>query len=95
MAKISFKGIVETMNNISDTVDQESNRVAGIVQEEAQRHTPIDKGRARRGWQKRTNNRGFIVSNTVPYIGLLEEGRSKQAPRGIIGPTLRALRSKL
>lgn len=42
--------------------------------------TPIDTGRARRGWQKRNN----VVENQVPYIVRLENGYSRQAPNGFV-----------
>ena len=55
----------------------------------AKQTTPIDTGRARRGWQKSVTRSGFEVENSVPYIGFLEKGHSKQAPRGILKPTVR------
>jgi mRNA-degrading endonuclease RelE of RelBE toxin-antitoxin system len=60
--------------------------------------TPIRTGRARRGWRKsgkyRIGDSGVMIENQVPYIGLLDEGRSKQAPAGIIMPVLRNLNRK-
>ena len=50
--------------------------------------TPVRSGNARRNWTKKTTARDFVVENRVPYIERLEQGSSKQAPRGIIGPTL-------
>lgn len=54
--------------------------------------TPVKTGRARSGWKRFRNvNIGrdetqTVFSNTVPYIGRLDEGYSKQAPNGIVDP---------
>ena len=58
----------------------------------AKRNTPIDKGRARRGWRKSKISKGFSIANRVPYIGALEKGKSSQAPKGIIGPTVKQVK---
>lgn len=50
--------------------------------------TPIDKGKARRGWRKEKGFRETSIVNRVPYIGALERGHSKQAPRGITKPAI-------
>tara|TARA_R100000234_G_scaffold99949_1_gene68692 strand:- start:289 stop:591 length:303 start_codon:yes stop_codon:yes gene_type:complete len=55
----------------------------------ARQNTPIDTGRARKGWSKSNTRSGFEVENSVPYIGFLEKGHSKQAPKGILKPTVR------
>ena len=63
--------------------------------ESAQANTPIRSGRARNSWQQQDLPSGFEVNNSVPYIEQLEKGRSRQAPRGIIGPTTRSQRQIL
>ena len=63
--------------------------------------TPIRTGRARNGWQS-TFRKGVagsgrpvpIAKNNVPYIGVLDEGSSLQAPRGIVEPALNKTRKK-
>lgn len=63
--------------------------------------TPIRTGRARNGWQS-TFRKGVagsgrsvpIARNNVPYIGVLDEGSSRQAPRGIVEPALNRTRKK-
>lgn len=65
--------------------------------------TPVDTGRAKRGWRLLTKQRNFDIINNVPYIGVLDQGRSfrdgqmrgsTQAPKGMSGPTLRQLRTR-
>lgn len=51
--------------------------------------TPVDKGRARRGWRKEKSFKQTRVVNRVPYINALEDGWSKQAPNGILKPAVR------
>lgn len=63
--------------------------------------TPIRTGRARNGWQQ-TYTKGKlgkgrsipIASNNVPYIGVLDQGSSRQAPTGIVEPALTKTRKK-
>ena len=56
--------------------------------------TPIKTGRARKAWRTEKSKEGFTTENRVPYIERLEAGASKQAPRGIIGPTLTQVKGK-
>jgi hypothetical protein len=57
-------------------------------------NTPIKSGNARRNWTKDVSSNTFNVSNKVPYIERLEAGASRQAPKGIIGPTLTTIKGK-
>jgi hypothetical protein len=56
--------------------------------------TPKDKGRARRAWQVKGRGRNAEAVNEVAYARRLDEGYSKQAPRGMTKPALRKLRSQ-
>ena len=72
-------------NRFDELVKEISQRTVSIAREE----TPIRTGRARRGWTEKSDDSGFFVQNSVPYIEQLEKGRSKQAPKGITKPTVR------
>jgi hypothetical protein len=70
---------------------------------EIKQRTPVDTGRARSGWQSKNTQAGFEITNQVPYIGILDKGRhmtrrgmrgSKQAPKGIVGPSLDSIKRK-
>ena len=63
-------------------------RVSADVLTVARANTPIRLGKARAGWKRRKTRDGFTVSNRVVYIDKLEQGSSKQAPRGILKPTV-------
>lgn len=63
--------------------------------------TPIDSGRAGRGWVNKYNgqvgqNGGdttfVLFANKVPYVDILEKGSSRQAPAGMISPALKRTR---
>lgn len=53
--------------------------------------TPVDSGYARSQWKKRDQARGFKVTNATPYIPFLDQGWSRQAPKGITKPTVRTI----
>lgn len=75
-------------------VKKELDFLQNTYQTEVKKRTPIDKGRARRGWNKRSQGKDRIVENKVPYIERLEGGYSKQAPRGFVKQALRATINK-
>jgi hypothetical protein len=71
---------------IDQTVRQISQDYFGLVKDK----TPVKSGRARRGWKLKKNRPfSYSVNNRVPYIGRLDEGYSKQAPRGMTRPAAR------
>ena len=49
--------------------------------------TPIDKGYAR----SRTSTKDTTISARYPYAGRLDDGWSKQAPKGMTDPTEREI----
>jgi hypothetical protein len=97
---LSFKAtnIAKTMRSLKQDRDSLLNTFADDVLKEAKANTPIDTGKARRGWRKRRSRKGFNIDNRVPYVGLLDfdpslkRPRSKQAPQGIIKPTVESTR---
>lgn len=70
-------------------------QVADQVVKTAKSKTPVKTGYTKSKWEKRVSNKDFEVSNKVPWIERLEAGSSRQAPRGIIGPTLTTLKGKI
>jgi hypothetical protein len=71
--------------------------IAGLAEDvfqDAKANTPIRSGNARRNWTKAVSKDRAVIENKVPYIERLEAGYSKQAPRGIIGPTLTQIKGK-
>ena len=98
MLNISVKGL----NKVVRDLEREKDRVIGLIArdtlEVAKKNTPIDKGQARRGWRltrrvidSTLSGTDYDVTNSVPHAVYLEQGRSKQAPNGILGPTVREI----
>lgn len=89
------------MSGLRDDLDQELQdlleRVADQIHKTAPKFTPKKTGRARAGWRKEVSEDNFSVENAVPYVHYLEKPyvKSKQAPRGIIGPTLTSIKGKI
>ena len=91
MLQIRVLGLSRTMSRLEREKDRFIDRVAKDIKDVAFKTTPIDKGQARRGWRLESAFNEKRIVNRVPYIDLLEKGRSKQAPKGILGPTVREI----
>lgn len=90
-----IKIVVRDTRRAVGELERELVRIADLVASDlldvARKNTPIDKGQARQGWRKEKSYRQTSVINRVPYAQYLEEGHSKQAPNGILGPTVREI----
>lgn len=93
--KITITGLAAISRELDHTVKDLVSRVARETEIAARQNTPIKTGRARKAWRRQETAKTFTVENSVPYIERLEAGASKQAPRGIIGPTLTQVKGKL
>ena len=95
--KIEVRGIRETRQMLDKELRDFQERVMDLVLEEAPRFTPKRTGRAARGWEQDVRQGKMEVVNRVPYVRYLEKPfvKSKQAPEGIIGPTLTSVERKI
>ncbi len=102
MFKVEFRDTGLT-GRLRTTIDREVQKLGRELLEEIRERTPVDTGRAQRGWRKQPAPSGFVLENNVPYIGVLDKGRhmtnrgmrgSRQAPRGIVGPSLKAIKGR-
>lgn len=86
---IEVKGVDRALDEVKDYIDRFTNGLVDEFRSQVIPRTPIDTGRARRGWQVR---KGITkrIENNVPYIGALERGRSRQAPRGFVKQSISA-----
>ena len=80
--------------NIERSIQKASTQLAQNLFDEAKRKTPIRQGRARKGWRVERKGKNISVINRVPYIRTLARGRSTQAPRGILGPTVNSVKNR-
>ncbi len=95
--KIEVSGIAETMKEVQAEYRDFLERVADTIVEEAPKFTPKRTGLASRSWESKMQKDNFEVTNTTNYAGYLEKPyvKSRQAPRGIIGPTLTSVKGKI
>lgn len=95
MAEIRITGLDSLKRELSEVLASTMKTLADEVLVDARANTPVRSGNARRAWRKTVTKDNFEVINRVPYIERLEAGASKQAPRGIIGPTLAQIKGKV
>lgn len=88
----------QAMKQLKAEIGSHLDRVFADLRGELVRQTPKRSGTASRGWQKtgsfepgRQQAPQEVLRNDVPYVGLLEQGRSRQAPRGMITPSVDAV----
>lgn len=91
MLDIRVTGITQYKQKTAKRINQLLDRVSNDVLVLARANTPIRLGKARRGWKRTKQGKNYVVQNRVVYIDKLEQGSSKQAPQGILKPTLQAI----
>ena len=84
----------EVLTSVEKSIKGVSTKLGNALLKEARKNTPIRQGRARKGWRVERSGTNTRVVNRVPYIGTLERGRSKQAPQGILKPTVRNVKNR-
>jgi hypothetical protein len=92
---ITITGLDSLGRELDRSLKQTLAELADEVLVDARANTPIRSGNARRNWTKKVTENNFEVQNKVPYIERLEAGASRQAPKGIIGPTLAQIKGKV
>jgi precorrin isomerase len=93
--KVTITGLNMVNEGLQRDLRKMVEKVASLVIQEAVKATPRKTGYARSQWNKSVGEHGFQVENHVPYIGALEKGHSKQAPKGILMPTISNVKRKL
>jgi len=95
MLTIQVKGLERATNFIFRKIDKLVSRVSQDTLAKAISVTPVRSGRAKKSWRQiKKGRRSFEVVNNVPYARRLDEGYSKQAPRGITRPASKAIARK-
>jgi hypothetical protein len=95
MANITITGVDLDIRKLSQELKKTIQELADEVFVDVKANTPVRSGNARSKWTKKVTENNFQVTNRVPYIERLEAGASKQAPNGIIGPTLSQIKGKV
>ena len=91
MISIRIRGTKQVMNSLEREKDSVITRMAQDTLVVARKNTPIDQGQARRGWRLENTQNIKRIVNRAPHILALERGHSKQAPDGILVPTVREI----
>ena len=86
MLSITVSSTKTTIDQLNKDIEKFIDGFTNTLQSNLKRETPKLTGRASRGWNKPQND---TVSNTVPYINRLDEGWSRQKPRGFVKQTIR------
>lgn len=81
------------MNDNEDIEPIDINGLMNYVGDEMlhriQRRTPIKTGYAESRWDKTQTTENLVqITNDAPYIGVLENGSSDQAPNGMVRITM-------
>lgn len=90
----------KTIRQLSSEIGRDFAQYAAELTANLRSETPKQSGTAQRGWRNKykgditTNQKVAIALNDVPYIGVLDTGTSRQAPRGIVTPALNKTRKK-
>lgn len=88
---------------LTQEIEQAVDQLGDALFEEIKARTPVKSGTAKAGWDLKKSGSGFVIENPVPYIGILDRGRhmtnrgmrgSLQAPRGMVGPSLKTIKGK-
>lgn len=93
---VTPKGAIDELKSeMSVTV----NSVIRDLADNLVKKTPIDTGRAKRGWKrvaefKFNGQAQTVIRNDVPYIGVLDKGTSRQAPNGIVVPSVEEIKRR-
>jgi hypothetical protein len=88
----SVKGVMKSLTTQmnSDLDDWFSDLTDNLIS-----GTPVQTGVAAGGWDKTQSpdiesaSTQVIITNQIPYIGVLDTGTSSQAPSGIVEPAIR------
>jgi len=94
MFKTRFTNLGTVMTLVEKKIAKVKTEMVDTILLEAKKNTPIKQGRARRAWKIERQGTNTAVVNRTPYIGQLERGRSKQAPKGILRPTVRGIKNR-
>ena len=103
MFSIKLINLSSVSTTLAKHIRSETDRVGEALFTEVKNLTPVDTGTAKKGWRKKSTSKGFEIENSVPYIEVLDQGRrmtsrgmrgSKQAPKGIVTPSLKIIKGK-
>lgn len=88
---VKFTVTENTIPAASRRIQRQLNRLPDEAYDVFYKETPIRTGNAR----SKTRLRGDTIDANYPYAQRLDDGYSRQSPRGMIQPTLQYLRKRV
>ncbi len=96
MLKVSISpNTIKATSDFDRMLNQAVRSIAKDLLTTVKRYTPKRSGRARSNWRlRKRSNTNYNLRNNVPYIQRLDEGYSKQSPRGFYRPASREVSNR-
>lgn len=92
MIQLKISGVANLNNNLKK-IQKKLNHVPEEAYDFFVKETPIRTGNARRKTKLQKNNEKIIAD--YPYAQRLDEGYSKQSPKGMVKPTINFIRKRI
>jgi len=89
--RVSVGSVAAVQRKLEQNRDKTVDELAKKLLAGVRRRTPVDTGLAKASWERRTEGNDEVIVNTQPYTVFLDRGSSRQAPRGITRPAIRAV----
>lgn len=90
MIKLDVKGLTQIQTNLTK-IRNKIDKVPDEAYKVFVSNTPVRSGNARR----KTKLRKDSIEANYPYAKRLDEGYSKQSPKGMVEPTLQFIRKRI
>ena len=94
MLSVSVTNSRKVISDLRRDIDQQVRLIAEDLFKTLERYTPKRSGRARSRWRFTGKDMEYQAINDAPYIQRLDNGYSKQSPRGIQRPAIREVANK-
>ena len=88
--KVTFNA-TSLKKSLAKSIEEISKKISEDVLKGVRRRSPVRSGLFKRSWRMSGSKNRYKISNPQPYGHALEHGRSGQAPKGVVGPTLRQI----
>lgn len=85
IVRFDSKGFTNAAKKIVNTTKQ---NVVDDLFATLKRRSPVRSGKFRKSWNKSVGTTRTRISNPQPYAQELEDGKSKQAPLGVVNPSI-------
>jgi len=85
--KVSKRDLIKLQKEINKAIDTSTEETFKFFKQK----TPVKGGNARRNTKYKEKSNKTTIIGDYPYSGRLDEGYSKQAPRGMTKPSLKEL----